>query len=145
MQHANHTDIAAIPVKKRKIDAQDTPRDEENLKPLSTNENTLFIQIIMDAYPANNLVKIDPLENEIIYKDLIKFESSGIKIEMCLQDLESLYKLDGGKVWSPARIEAWNKFVSNIVNSKIGKTIELNQRNMQEIQKARWFMTVRIW
>jgi len=87
MQHES------VPDKKRKIDTINTCISSEML------ENALgyfmFLQIIGE-YPFNYMVKIDPVQDKIIYEDLLRFEKSMTPIEMNNHELESLYAPDTG-------------------------------------------------
>jgi len=103
-------------------------------------ENFMFLQII-DEYPSNYLVKIDPIQDKIIYEDLLEFERSKITIQMNNYQPESLYMLYEGNVCRPERYTAWSNFFRNICFNKIPEKSEyilLDRENLHKIQKARW-------
>jgi len=107
-------------------------------------ETLMFIQLI-DEYPYNYLVKIDPVEDKIIYEDLLEFETSKITIQMNNHQPESLYMLYKDEVCRPERFAAWKKFLSNISLCKTPEKSEyilLDRENLHKIQKARWFVCV---
>lgn len=141
MQHGPTAD------KKRKIDPADPGISTETVQPIPTfdlpQENLMFLQII-DEYPSNYLVKIDPIEDTIIYEDLLEFEKSKITIQMNNYDPESLYTLYEGNVCRPERYNAWSNFLRNVSFRKIPEKSEyilLDHENLHKIQKARWFVT----
>jgi len=106
-------------------------------------DNILFLQII-NGHLYNFLVEIDPVEDNIIYEDLLEFERSKITIEMNNYDPESLYYLYEGKVCRPERFTAWRNFYTTIFLCKTpekSEYIELARENVHKIQKARWFMS----
>ena len=136
-----------IPEKKRKIDT--TPLlggSTESLETIPTEEHFMFLQII-DEYPSNYLVKIDPVQDKIIYEDLLEFEKSKVTIQMDNYQPETLYMLYEGNVCHPERFTAWKQFFMNIC---LGKTpdkteyIQLDRDNLHKIQKARWFVCHRM-
>ena len=106
-------------------------------------DNILFLQII-NGHLYNFLVEIDPVEDNIIYEDLLEFERSKITIQMNNYDPESLYYLYEGKVCRPERFTAWRNFYTTISQCKTpekSEYIELTRENVHKIQKARWFMS----
>jgi len=120
----------------------ETPPDSDTRNQFPP-DNILFLQII-DEYPYNYLVEIDPVEDNIIYEDLLEFERSKITIQMNNYDPESLYYLYEGKVCRPERFSAWRNFYMTISQCKTpekSEYIELTRENVHKIQKARWFMS----
>ena len=124
-----------IPDKKRKIDTADSCISTE-----LPQENFMFLQII-DEYPYNYLVKIDPVQDKTIYEDLLEFEKSKITIQMNNYEPKSPYTLYEGNICRPERHTAWLEFFHNISLRKIEKSehIMLNRENSHKSQIARWF------
>ena len=89
-----------IPEKKRKINTVNTEPLETIPTSALPEEHFMFLQII-DVFPRYYLVKIDPVEDKIIYEDLLEFERSKITINICQFEPESLYILYEGNVYHP--------------------------------------------
>jgi len=131
-----------IPDKKRKIDTIDPCVSTEMV------ENALgclmFLQIIGE-YPFNYMVKIDPVQDQIIYEDLMQFEKSMVAIEMNNHEPESLYALYEGNAVCPERHVAWVEFFHKISareNPETSQYFILNRKTSHEILKARWFVSI---
>jgi len=123
--------------KKRQLDAEDT-----SIGVTVQNDLLMFLQII-DEYPYNYLVVVDPLRQALIYEDLLEFERCNVTIEMNHHEPESLYALYQDKVARPDKHVAWMEFFrdtstrKNVDNSKY---ILLNRESLADIAKARWFV-----
>ena len=131
-----------IAEKKRKINTVST----ELMETIPTEEHFMFLQII-DEYPSNYLVKIDPVQDKIIYEDLLEFEKSKVTIQMDNYQPETLYMLYEGNVCHPERFTAWKQFFMNICLCKTpdkSEYIQLDRDNLHKIQKARWFVCYRM-
>ena len=103
----------------------------------------MFLQIIGE-YPYNYLVEIDPLEDSLIYGDLLEFETSKVTIQMNNHEPESLYTLYDDNVARPDKHAAWMEFFRNTAtrkNAKKSEHIVLNRESVADIQKARWFVS----
>ena len=141
MQHESIHD------RKRKIDTTDSHVSTEYPETIPTfvlpEEKIMFLQII-DDYPYNHLVTIDPVQDKIIYEDLLEFERSKVTIQMNNYEPESLYTLYEGNIARPERHVAWLEFIRQISvgkNPEKSKHIILNREYFHKIQKARWFMS----
>ena len=73
----------------------------------------MFLQVI-DEYPFDYMVKIDPVQDQIIYEDLLQFEKCMIAIEMNHHEPESLYAMYEGNVVRLERHVAWLEFCHKI-------------------------------
>jgi hypothetical protein len=131
----------AILDKKRKLDTIQPCTNTE--MPETALGFFMFLQVI-DEYPFCYMVKIDPMQDQIIYEDLLQFEKSMIAIKMNNHDPESLYALYEGNVVRPERHIAWLEFchkISTRKNPETSQYIILNRETSHEIQKARWFVS----
>ena len=140
MQHESIHD------RKRKIDTTDSHVSTEYPETIPTfvlpEEKILFLQII-DDYPYNHLVTIDPVQDKIIYEDLLEFERSRVTIQMNNYEPESLYTLYEGNIARPERHVAWLEFIRHISVGKNPDKSEyflLNREDCHKIQNARWFV-----
>jgi hypothetical protein len=130
-----------IPDKKRKIDTMDACINTETVE--TALGFFMFLQIIGE-YPFNYMVKIDPVQDQIIYEDLMQFEKSMVAIEMNNHEPESLYALYEGNVVCPERHVVWLEFFRKISareNPEKSEYFMLNHKTSHEIQKARWFVS----
>jgi len=132
--------------KKRKIETADSCISSETLETIPTSvfpqENLMFLQII-DVYPRYYFVNIDPVENRIIYEDLLEFERSKITIQMNNYQPQTLYCLYEGKVCHPERYTAWLDFFrKNFTGENLDKyeLFTLNRESSPKVTKARWFV-----
>ena len=130
-----------IPDKKRKIDTIDPCISTETME--TALGFFMFLQIIGE-YPFNYIVKIDPVQDQIVYEDLLQFEKSMVAIEMNNHEPESLYALYEDNVARPERRVAWLEFFHAIAtrkNPEKSPHFILNRETSHEIQKARWFVS----
>ena len=126
----------STPDKKRRMDTVDFTAD-------TVVQDLMFLQII-DEYPYNYLVKIDPELDRVVYEDLLQFEKSKLTIQMNNYEPESLYALYEANAARPDRYVAWMQFfrnISSLKNPEKSKHIVLNRENLREIHRARWFVS----
>jgi len=103
----------------------------------------LFLLQIIDEYPRYDFVKIDPVEDKMIYEDLLEFEKSKITIQMNNYQPETLYCLYIGKVCRPERYTAWLDFFRKNFTDENYDKYELfiqNRESSPKVTKARWFV-----
>lgn len=128
--------------KKHTIKTADPSSTTETLETVPTEEHFMFLQII-DVFPRYYLVKIDPVEDKIIYEDLLEFERNKITINILQFEAESLYMLYEGNVSYPERFAVWVNFChERFTNPDTSNQFELNHACVSQIQKARWFVCV---
>ena len=73
----------------------------------------MLLQIIYE-YPYNCLVTIDPVQDKIIYEDLLEFERSKVTIQMNNYEQESFDTLYDGNITRPERHVVWLEFIRHI-------------------------------
>ena len=93
------------------------------------NENLMFIQTVHDGLLCSFLVHIDPVKDNLIYKDLFECNEIGMAVNISLPCPAGP---EGNEL-----IRAWTKFCeSNCIDANY---IEASSNNMPAIAEARWW------
>jgi len=93
------------------------------------NENLMLIQTVEDGLLCSFLVYVDPVKDNLIYKDLFECNEIGMAVNISLPCPTG----PGGN----ELIEAWTRFFkSNCIEENY---IEASSNNLPAIAKARWW------
>jgi len=93
------------------------------------NENLMFIQTVHDGLLCSFLVHVDPVKDNLIYKDLFECNEIGMAVNISLPCPTG----PGGN----ELIEAWTRFCKS--NCTEANYIEASSNNLPAIAKARWW------